>query len=164
MFENGIRGGESGVFGDRYIKSDNNHKILYVDQNNLFGYAMSQHLTTGNFQIFESKITESFIDKFFNTHDCSSFDYVLIVDLIYLDNIKEKGKIFPYCPDNKTINLKILKEYMKEHVLNPYKPTSNLICDQANKEYYIVHYRNPKFYVRMSIIFCRVHRIVSFDQ
>ena len=34
MFENGIRGRVSGVFGDRYIQSDNNHKILYIGQNN----------------------------------------------------------------------------------------------------------------------------------
>ena len=49
IFQNGIRGGIWGVFGDRYNESHNYHKILYVDQNNLFGHAMSQHLATGNF-------------------------------------------------------------------------------------------------------------------
>ena len=39
-----------------------------------------------------------------------------------------------------------------------------LICDQTNKEYYIVHYRNLKFYIRMGMIIKKVHRIVSFDQ
>ena len=34
LLENGIRGGISGVMGDRYIKSDKNKKILYVDANN----------------------------------------------------------------------------------------------------------------------------------
>ena len=51
MFENGTRGGISGAFEDRYIESDNNQKILYIDQKYLFSYAMSQHLPTGNFQI-----------------------------------------------------------------------------------------------------------------
>ena len=41
MFKNGIRGAITGVFEDRCIKSDNSHKILYMDQNNLYGHAMS---------------------------------------------------------------------------------------------------------------------------
>ena len=53
---------------------------------------------------------------------------------------------------------------MKEHVPKPYRPTSKLICDQTNKEYYKVHYRNLKFYVRMGMVISKVHRIVSFDQ
>ena len=63
MFENGIRGGQSGVFGDRYIESDNNTVILHVDMNNLYGFAMLLYLPTGIFQIYENNsITESFIN------------------------------------------------------------------------------------------------------
>ena len=46
MFESGIRGGISGIFGDRYIESDNNTVILHVDMNNLYGFAMLFHLPT----------------------------------------------------------------------------------------------------------------------
>ena len=53
---------------------------------------------------------------------------------------------------------------MKNHVPEPYKSSSRIICDQTNKEYYIGHYRNLKFYVRMGMIISKVHRIVSFDQ
>ena len=165
MFEHGIRGGLSGVFGDRYIASDNNTVILHVDMNNLYGFAMSFHLPTGNFQIYENNsITESFIDKVLNTHDCSNTGYILTVDLIYPDNNKYKSKNFPFCPENKSINPDNYTEYMKEHEPNPHRPTSKLICDQTNKEYYIVHYRNLKFYLRMGMIIKKVHRIVSFDQ
>ena len=165
MFESGIRGGLSGVFGNRYIESDNNTVILHVDMNNLYGFAMLFHPPTGNFQIYEKdSITESFINKVLNTHDCSNTGYVLIVDLIYPDNIKYKSKNFPFCPENKTINPDIYTEYMKEHEPQPHRATSKLICDQTNKEYYIVHYRNLKFYLRMGMIIKKVHRIVSFDQ
>ena len=165
LFEFGIRGGISGIFGDRYIESDNNTVILHVDMNNLYGFAMLLHLPTGNFQIYENNsITESFINKVLNTHDCSNTGYALIVDLIYPDNIKYKSKNFPYCPENKTINPDNNTEYMKEHEPKPHRPTSKLICDQTNKEYYIVHYRNLKFYIRMGMIIKKVHRIVSFEQ
>ena len=165
MFEKGIRGGLSGIFGDRYIESDDNTVIEHVDMNNLYGFSMLQHLPTGNFQIYENNsITESFINKVLNTHDCSNIGYVLIVDLIYPDNIKNKSKNFPYCPENTTINPENCTEYMREYAPKPNRPTSKLICDQTNKEYYIVHYRNLKFYIRMGMIISKVHRIVSFDQ
>ena len=165
MFENGIRGGISGVFGDRYIESDNDTVIVHSDMNNLYGWAMLQYLPTGNFQIYENNsITESFINKVLSTHDCSNTGYVLIVDLIYPDNIKYKSKNFPICPEKKTINPDNFTEYMEEHMPKPYRPTSKLICDQTNKKYYIVHYRNLKFYMRMGMIIKKVYRIVSFDQ
>ena len=165
MFESGIRCGISGIFGDRYIQSDNNTVIEHVDMNNLYGFAMLMHLPTGNFQIYENNsITESFINKVLNTHDCCNTGYVLIVDLIYPNNIKYKSKNFPFCPENKTINPVNYTEYMKEHESKPHRPTSKLICDQTDKEYYIVHYRNLKFYLRMGMIIKKVHRIVSFDQ
>ena len=165
MFKNGIRGGLSGVFGDRYIESDNDTVILHVDMNNLYGFAMLQHLPTGNFQIYENNlITESFINEVLSTHDCSNIGYVLIVDLIYPDNIKYKSTNFPFCPENKSINPDNYTEYMKEHEPKPHRPTNKLMCDQTNKEDYIVHYRNLKFYLRMGMIISKVHRIVSFDQ
>ena len=53
---------------------------------------------------------------------------------------------------------------MKEKVPKLYKATNNLICDQTNEEYYIVHYRNLKTFLRRGMIITKVHRIVSFDQ
>ena len=42
ILENFIRGGISSVVGDRYVKSDENKQILYVDAKNLYGHSMSQ--------------------------------------------------------------------------------------------------------------------------
>ena len=44
LIENNIRGGISSVMGDRYVKSDANTKVLYIDANNLYGWAMCQSL------------------------------------------------------------------------------------------------------------------------
>ena len=44
LFENNIRGGISSIMGDRYIKSDKNKNILYIDANILYGHSMSQYL------------------------------------------------------------------------------------------------------------------------
>ena len=44
LIENSIRGGISSVMGDRYVKSDENKKIIYMDATNLYGHSMSQFL------------------------------------------------------------------------------------------------------------------------
>ena len=81
---------------------------------------MSQHLPTGNFQTYgKSSITESFVDKVLNTHDCSINGDELIVDVIYSDTTKEKSKNFPICLEIKVINPKNFTECMKEHVPKP---------------------------------------------
>ena len=119
MFENGIRGGVSGVFGDRYIESNEDNKIVHIDMNNLYGSAMLQNLPKGNFQVYEkNSITKSFFDKVLKTHDCSNIGYVLLVDLICPDNIKLKSTNFSFCPENKIIDPTKCTEYMKEHMLN----------------------------------------------
>ena len=39
--ENNIRGGISSVMRDRFVISDENKRILYIDSNNLYGHSMS---------------------------------------------------------------------------------------------------------------------------
>ena len=36
--------------GDRYVESDENIKLIYIDANNLYGWAMGQPKPCGNFQ------------------------------------------------------------------------------------------------------------------
>ena len=40
LLENSIRGGISSVMGDRYLKSDENKKIFYMDTTNLYGHSL----------------------------------------------------------------------------------------------------------------------------
>ena len=54
LLENNIRGGISSVLGPRYIESDENTKLLYINANNLYGWAMSQYLPTGDFKKIKS--------------------------------------------------------------------------------------------------------------
>ena len=50
LLENNIRGGISSVMGPRFIESNEKTKLLYIDANNLYGWAMSQYLPTGDFK------------------------------------------------------------------------------------------------------------------
>ena len=50
LLKNNIRGGISSVMGDRFVESNENKQILYIDANILYGWAMSQYLPTGTFE------------------------------------------------------------------------------------------------------------------
>ena len=52
LSENNIRGGISSVMGDRFIISDGNKKIIWMDAINLFGHSMSQMLTYDGIQMW----------------------------------------------------------------------------------------------------------------
>ena len=160
LLENNIRGGISSVMGDRYIKSNDNKKKLYIDANNLYGHSMSEPLP---YDEIKFDITVK-LDDILCTPDDSDIGYFVEVDLIYPDNIKERTKNFPFAPENKKINPDNYNDYMKEIKPDTYIQTSKLICDWSDKKNYLVHYRVLKFYVRHGMIVDQVHSIISFKQ
>ena len=73
LFENNLRGGISSVMGERYVRSEENKKILYVDANNLYGHSMSQPLPYD-----EINFDRDFkLEDILNTPDDSDIGYLL---------------------------------------------------------------------------------------
>ena len=123
LLENNVRGGVSSVMGDRYIKSDDNKKILYIDANNLYGHSMSEPLPYDEIN-FDRDIK---LEDILNTPDDSDIGYFVEVDLKYSDNIKEKTRNFPFAPVNKKINPDNFSNYMKEIKPDTYTQNKKLI-------------------------------------
>ena len=160
LLENNIRGGISSVMGDRYVRSDENKKILYFDANNLYGDSMSQPLPFDEIK-FDNSVE---LEDILNTPDDSDIGYLIEVDLKYPDSIKEKTKNFRFAPVNKKINPDDFNDYMKEIRSDTYVQSSKLICDWSGKRNYLVHYRMLKFYIRHGMIVEKVDEIISFRQ
>ena len=160
LLENNIRGGISLIMGNRYIKSNEKKKIMYIDANNLYGHSMSEPLPYDEIKFDNNVCLEDII----NTPDDSDIGYFLEVDLIYPGDIKEKTKNFPFAPMNKKINPDTFNDYMKEIKPDNYTSTKKLICDWSDKKNYLVHYRMLKFYLRHGMIVDKVHNIISFKQ
>ena len=160
VLENNIRGGISSVMGDRYIKSDDNKKILYIDANNLYGHSMSEYLPYDEIK-FDNTVK---LEDILNTPDDSDVGYFIEVDLKYPDNIKEKTKNFPFAPENKKINPDTFNDYVKEIKPDVYISTKKLICDFSDKKNYLIHYRMLKFYIKHGMVVDIIHSIISFRQ
>ena len=166
LIENNIRGGISSVMGDRYVKSDEDNSILYIDATNLYGYSMSQMLPYDEIEIWHGHPNKywNWLDKILNTPDDSEIGYFLEVDLKYPDNIKQKTKYFPFCPENKKIDSNKYNEYMNTIKPANYTKSKKLICDWTDKKKYLIHYRMLKFYVRHGMVVEKIHEIISFKQ
>ena len=70
--------------GDRYVQSDENKKILYVDANKLYGWATSEYLSSDEIKYDRNVNMENKL----NTPDDSDIGYFSEVDLKYPDKIK----------------------------------------------------------------------------
>ena len=114
--ENNIRGGVSSVMGDRYVKSDENKKIVYMDATNLYGYSMIQPLPYDEIEMWhgDPDLYMNWLEEMLNTPDDSDIGYFIEVDLRYPDNIKEKTRNFPFCPENKLIDKDKYNDYMRD--------------------------------------------------
>ena len=85
--ENNLRGGISSVMGDRYIKSDDNKQILYIDATNLYGHSLSEPLPYD-----ENKVDNNVkLENTLNPPDNSDIGHLVEVDLGYPDIIKKQN-------------------------------------------------------------------------
>ena len=158
--ENNVRGGISSVMGGRYVKSNENKKILFMDATNLYGHSMSQMLLYDEINLEK----DTCLEEILNTLDDNEIGYFLEVDLKYPDNIKEKTKNFPFCPENKKINPDNYNDYMKKIKPKIYTKSKKLICDGTDKKKYLIHFRMLKFYVRRGLVVVKIHVVISFKQ
>ena len=166
LFENNIRGGISSVMGNRYEKSDEDNNILYIDATNIYGHSMSQLLPYDEIEMWHGDPNKycRWLDIILKTPDDSEIVYFVEVDLKYPDNIKEKTKSFPFCPENKKIDPDKFNNYMNKIKPETYTLSKKLICDGTDKKKNLIHYRMLKFYVRHGMIVEKIHDIISFKQ
>ena len=161
LLENGIRGGVSGVMGARYMKSDRNNNIFYMDATNLYGFFMSQWLPYVEIKFETENVC---LEEILNTPDDNDKGYLLEVDLEYPHNIRQKTKNFPFAPENKLISKDDFGPYMKSIMPKNYVSHKKLICDWTDQKNYLIHYRKLKFYIRHGMKVKKVHRVISFIQ
>ena len=137
--------------GPRYIESDENTKLLYIDAINLYGWATSQYLPTGDFKKikfgcdedyeYDELLVDEIKEDISKTPDDNEYGYFIECDLEYPAEIKEKTKNFPLCPYQTKTDPDLFSGYMNSVKQPNYKPTEKLLCDLTNKQKYMIHFR-----------------------
>jgi hypothetical protein len=176
MIESGIRGGMS-MISHRYSKANNKYMkdydpskeskyIMYLDANNLYGWAMIQYLPKNNFR-WEK------VDKFDQTSimmldDHDDKGYIFEVDIEYPQELHDLHNDYPLAPESMQIDTNMLSDHAKKllDIIESKHDDKNkkLTPTLLNKSKYVVHYRNLKFYLEQGMILKKIHRVVSFTQ
>ena len=175
FIEKGMRGGISYI-ANRYGKANNKYMktydkkeptkyIMYLDANNLYGWAMSQYLPTGNFRW----MTEKQIDKInlANYKEDNKKGLILEVDLEYPEELHNLHNDYPLGPEKVKVTENMLSWYCK-NIAKKYKISTGLvhklIPTLKNKEKYVLHYRNLQLYTDLGLKITKVHRVLEINQ
>ena len=175
FIEKGMRGGISnithryGKANNKYMKGYNDKEpskyLMYLDANNLYGWAMSQYLPTGNFKwMSEKKIDELDLAKY---GDDTKRGLILEVDLEYDRKLHNLHNEYPLAPGKTRVTEDMLSNYCEKITAKHNISTglvSKLILTLNNKEKYVLHYRNLKLYTDLGLKVTKVHRVLEFNQ
>ena len=118
--ERGMRGGISMV-SKRYAKANNailpdydpskpKNYIIYLDANNLYGWAMSKPLPKRDFKWKRVMPTEEQILK---KKEAAKNGWILEVDLEHPAELHEEHNSYPLAPEKKVVKKKSMSEYQK---------------------------------------------------
>ena len=155
MIEKGIRGGIS-IISNRYGKANNKYMkdfnkselskyLMYVDANNLYGWAMSQKLPVHSFKWMSNKE----IENIFNNQIVQVWEKtpcILEVDLIYPEELHDLHNDYPLCPERVEYD----------------KGVKKLIPNLRNKNNYVVHYKTLMQCLRLGMKLKKIHRGIKF--
>ena len=155
MVEKGIRGGIS-IISNRYGKANNKYMkdfnkmepskyLMYVDANNLYGWAMSEKLPIHSFKWMSNKE----IENLFNNRIVQVWEKtpcILEVDLEYPEELHDLHNDYPLCPERVECD----------------KGVKKLIPNLRNKNNYVVHYKTLIQYLRLGMKLKKIHRGIKF--
>ena len=173
FIEKGLRGGISYI-ANRYGNANNKYMkeydekapskyIMYLDANNLYGWAMSQYLPRGGFRW----MTEKQINKIDLTKYKEDSEKGLILEVEYPEELHDLHNDYPLGPEKIKVTEDMLSDYCK-NIADKYKISTGfvhkLIPTLSNKEKYVLHYRNLKLYIDLGLKVSKVHRVLEFKQ
>ena len=175
FIEKGMRGGISYI-ANRYGKANNKYMreydekasskyIMYLDANNLYGWAMSQYLPTGGFKwLTEKQINKINLAQY---NEDSNKGLILEVDLEYPKELHNLHNDYPLGPEKVKVTDDMLSGYCK-NIQKKFNISTGLvhklIPTLSNKEKYVLHYRNLQLYLDLGLKVKKVHRVLEFNQ
>ena len=175
FIEKGMRGGTSyiahiyGSANNKYMQNHDKSKpskyIMYMDANNLYGWAMSQYLPTGGFRwLTEEEINDKTL---LNGQKDDYKGLILEVDLEYPVKLHNAHNNYPLAPEHIAVTEDMLSPYCKQ-IQEKFQMSTGLvkklIPNLMDKTKYVLHYRNLQLYAKLGLKIKKVHRALEFNQ
>ena len=168
FIEKGLRGGIScivhrhGEANNKYMKNYNpeleSNYIIYLDANNLYGWAMCRPLPYGGFRWVEPK---------YYSEKVEGIGYIYKVDLDYPEELHDLHNDYPLAPEKIKIDEDMLSDYCKD-IKNKFGiSTGNvhkLINSLKDKKECVLHEENLKLYLSLGLQLKQVHRVLQFKE
>jgi hypothetical protein len=133
--------------------------LLYLDANNLYGWAMSQKLPTRDFQWEEEE------DYYLNVP--KGRGCIVECDLKYTKQCKKETWKYPLAPEHLIPREEELSEYqlqlLEKQNLKLGKQ-KKLFLTLYDKKKYIVHHSILKEYIKLGLKVTKVYRTISFEE
>ena len=181
MNENGIRGGITQLI-KKYSSANNkympnyNPKVLssflmYLDANNLYGYAMCRKLPLNKFKWVDNAnelITKEFILNY--NEETNATGYLLDVDIEYPKELHNNHSDFPFLPVKNKLNKsttrysKAIQNQRKRNSEFLPKQTEKLLYTIEDKDRYIAQTTLVQQALKYGLELKKVHRAISFYQ
>ena len=197
--EDGIRGGIS-MISHRHAKA--NHPdlpcydesqplrhLLNLDANNLYGWAMMQHLPVSDFAwMLQEDVDTITLAWILSIAPDAKRGYIFEVDIHTPKREHSHLSDYPLAPEKKSIDGSALSPYQREILkeqfrekrekqspsplteeeleskVDAHKSGDKLILDFEPKTKYAIHYRNLQLYLKLGMKITRIHRVLCFKQ
>jgi len=145
-----------------YNPQEESSYLMYLDANNLYGWAMSQPLPYRDFKWLDPE--EVLLD---NYHENLNKGIILEVDLEYPEELHDLHNDYPCAPEKMVVTDDMLSDYcqkIKNLHGNSSSNVSKLIPTLRGKKKYVLHYRNLKLYLHLGLQLTKIHRALEFKQ
>ena len=173
FIEKGLRGGISmvshrhAIANNRYMQnfdpSQPDSYLMYLDSNNLYGWAMSQPMPTGGFQWV------NYTDQILETPADADQGFILEVDLDYPTSLHAEHNDYPLASEQMAVTKEMMSPYQQKLVEDLELGTASFNCKKLvpnlmRKTRYVVHYRNLQLYLSLGLRLSKVHKVLQFNQ
>ena len=128
-----------------YDKNKESLYLIYVDANNLYGWAMPKKLPVDGFEWVEdlSVIDEDFIK---NYDEDSDVGYIIEVDIEHPKELQSLHSDLPFLPERMYIN-----------------QCKKLVCNLCDKKVYVDQIRSLKQALSHGLVLTKVHGAIKFN-
>jgi len=140
--------------------------ITFLDANNLYGCAMSQHLPTGKFRWMNQKqIDKLDLSKY---TDDNKTGLILEVDLECPHKLHDLHNDFPSAPEQVKVTENMLSKYcqqIKDKFNISTGQVHKLIPTLSSKQKYVLHHRNLQLYLDLGLKqVTKIHFVLKLNQ